>query len=149
MRIATALCALALVFGVAACGGGETSTAAGALTAADYDSQLDSACATYFKAIRDLPQTAEDQNLSDVQTQQLADKESATFESTLAALVPPAELADAHKALVALGDQAPTDLSPVGAYRDYLESNVKAFETVGASGCADNERQAIADLPQN
>ena len=131
--------AAALAF-AGGCGGDDSGDA---VSADDYRAQLDQACNALFGGLEELSQTASDQDLDTAEIQQRADELGADFESTVADLNPPEELADAHQEMVDLGDQAPADDAEIEEFVDYQRRNLEAFEALGAQDCVAAEREAI------
>lgn len=137
-------CLAAAALTLAACGGGED---AGALTADDYRSQLNDACAEVASANRQLPTIMNEENLSIEEAEDLAEESGQKFEDTIADLNPPEELADQHQQLVdSFGTPPPED--DLEAYVAFQKEGAALFDDIGATGCADGIRLSLAALQE-
>ena len=145
MRGALAGLALALIAAtLVACGSDDGGSAQ--LSADEYRSQLNAACTTLFDGLEGLSAAAVDEDLDIDEIEQRSDEIAADFETTVGALEPPEELADAHETMVALGGQAPPDDAEREEFAEYQQENLDAFEALGADECAAGERKAIEQL---
>ncbi len=105
---------MALTLALAACGGDE------ALSADDYSSQLDAACAEVMQANRELPQIQADEELSIEEVEELAEENGDEFIAKVRDLTPPDDLADVHEDLVEGIEKGPPE-DDLDAYLAYQE----------------------------
>jgi hypothetical protein len=131
----------------AAAGKGSSST-----DAATYRTSLEAQCAAGTAFNRDLPALAASQHLTQDQILAKTKQHGVQVLSEMARTMPPPELMKAHQKLIA--DFTRLQAAGAGAMSAAtLTAEAQAatalmgdFETVGASGCAANERQAIKFL---
>ena len=129
----------AVAFLVASCG-------SAAPSAADYRKRLDTLCASLSKFNRDLPQLQFTQHLTITELKARVRQEDNTFRSNVAGLTPPAQLSSAHRALTGDLGHPPAEGASRATLISYARLLLSDYSALGATGCATNERQAVAVL---
>jgi hypothetical protein len=138
MRLTSLAVAAVLCVFLAACGDG------GSLSTSQYREQLDSACRKLIVFNQQLPQKMKDEHLDVSQAQKLADDNGREFVKTIEGLKPPSELKDAHKRLLAKGDEPTPSGDDQAELKRWILGFADIYDDLGATGCAKGER-AVAD----
>ena len=132
---------MTLTLAFAACGGDD------ALSADDYSSQLDAACAEVMQANLELPQIQADEELSIEEVEELAEENGDEFIAKVRDLTPPDDLADVHEDLVEGIEKGPPE-DDLEAYLAYQEEGAARYDELGATGCADGIRESNEALEE-